>query len=264
MGERTHYEPGTFCWTELATTDVEAAKAFYGGLFGWEADDMPAGDAGPYTMLKVEGYEVCALYGLEPEQREMGVSSHWLSHVSVEDAAATAARAEELGGTAFGGAFDVLDAGRMALVQDPAGAVLAAWEPGRHFGAQRVNDVGCMTWNELQSRAPEEAASFYAGLFGWETQAHEYEGRVAYVTILNAGSINGGVMPMTEARGDAPPHWIPYFTVASCDGALARARELGGGALSGPIDLPQQPGRIAALTDPQGAAFAVFEGETDY
>lgn len=262
MGKRTKYEPGTFCWTELSTTDPEGAKAFYGDLFGWEAVDLPAGDAGTYTMLRVDGDDVCALYELEAERREMGIPSHWLSHVSVESAAAVAEKAEELGGTAFGGAFDVMDAGRMAVVQDPAGALLAAWEPGRHIGARRVNDVGCMTWNELQSREPEEAATFYADLFGWETEPHEYEGRVAYVTIANSGSINGGVMPMTEAHGDAPPQWLPYFTVASCDAAAAKVRELGGRVQAGPIDLPG-PNRIAVVMDPQGAPFAVFEGETD-
>ena len=213
-------------------------------------------------MLKVDGDEVCALYEMEPERRALGISSHWLSHVSVEGADATAARAEEPGGETLGGAFDLGDVGRMALVQDPAGAVLAAWEPGAHVGARRVNDVGCMTWNELQSREPEEAATFYSYLFGWATEAHEYEGRVAYVTIRNAGSENGGVMPMTEAHGDAPPHWLPYFTVGSCDDAIARVRDLGGRGLAGPIELPQ-PGSIAVLRDPQGAAFAVYEGETD-
>jgi hypothetical protein len=96
-----------------------------------------------------------------------------------------------------------------------------------------------------------------------EIEAHEYEGRLAYVTIRNAGSINGGVMPMTEAYGDAPAHWLPYFTVATCDDAIAQARDLDGMVLAGPIDLPQ-PGRVAVLLDPQGAAFAVCEGETDY
>lgn len=263
MGERTKYEPGTFCWTELSTTDPEGARAFYGDLFGWEAVDLPAGEAGTYTMLRVSGDDVCALYELEPERREMGIPSHWLSHVSVEDADATAARAEELGGTAFGGAFDVMDAGRMAVIQDPAGALLAAWEPGAHAGARRVNDVGCMGWNELQSREPEKAASFYADLFGWEAEPQEYEGKVAYVSIRNAGWQNGGIMPMSEAHGDAPSHWLTYFTVASCDAAVAMAQKLGGGALAGPIDLPQQPGRIAVVHDPQGAAFCIFEGETD-
>ena len=83
-----------------------------------------------------------------------------------------------------------------------------------------------------------------------EIEAHEYEGRLAYVTIRNAGSINGGVMPMTEAYGDAPEHWLPYFTAASCDGAIAKARDLGGMVLTGLIDLPQ-PGRVAVLLDPR-------------
>ncbi len=261
MGKRTHYEPGTFCWTDLATTDPEEAKAFYGGLFGWEAVDTPAGEAGTYTMLFLDGDDVCALYELEPERQEMGIPSHWISYVGVESADAVVERARELGGGASGGAFDVMEAGRTAVIQDPAGAVLAAWEPKAHAGARRVNDVGCMTWNELQSREPEEAATFYAELFGLETEPQEVEGKVAYVTIQNAGFPNGGIMPMTGAHGDAAPHWLPYFAVASCDAAVETARELGGKVLAGPIDVGA--GRIAVLTDPQGAAFALFEGETD-
>src|SRR5918997_7001063 len=119
MGKRDRYEPGTFCWVELQTTDREAAKAFYGELFGWEAEDTSAGDAGTYTMLRLDGDEVCGLYEMEAERREQGIPPHWLSYVSVEDADATALRASALGGTAFGGAFDFGDAGRMAFVQDP-------------------------------------------------------------------------------------------------------------------------------------------------
>ena len=149
----------------------------------------------------------------------------------------------------------------MAVVQDPTGAVLAAWEPGAHVGARRVNDLGCLTWNELQSRDPETAATFYAGLFGWETEPTEDGGKLAYATIKNAGSENGGIMPMAEQHGDALPHWLPYFTVPSCDGAIAKVRELGGDAMARPIEVPA--GRISVLRDPQGAAFGIFEGETD-
>ena len=87
------------------------------------------------------------------------------------------------------------------------------------------------------------------------------DGKLVYVTIRNAGSQNGGFMPMTEQHGDASPHWLACFTVPSCDDAIARVQELGGGALARPIDLPA--GRIAVVSDPQGAAFAIFEGETD-
>ena len=261
MGKRQRYEPGTFCWIDLATTDPAGAKAFYGELFGWEAEDMPAGEAGTYTMLYLSGDEVGGLYEMDAGQREQGVPPYWFSYVSVDDADAIASRARELGGTVYGEAFDVLDAGRMAVIQDPTGAVLGAWQPRGHVGASRVNDPGCFTWNELQTRDPEAAADFYAALFGWETEPQEQDGNLVYVTIENAGAKNGGIMPMTEQHGDAPPFWLTYFTVPSCDDAVARVRELGGEVLAGPLDLGA--GRIAVVSDPQGAAFALFEGETD-
>lgn len=260
MGTRERYEPGTYCWVDLATTDPESARVFYGELFGWEAEDM-VGGGGTYTMLRLDGDEVCALYEMEPERRAMGIPPHWLSYVSVESADATAARAGELGGNAFTEAFDAAESGRMAIIQDPAGAVLAAWEPRALAGARRVNDPGCMSWNELQTRDPDAAGTFYAGLFGWEMEPIEQGGQTVYTTIENAGSQNGGVMSMTEEHGDAPSYWLTYFAVPSCEGAVARVRELGGDVLAGPM----QPGAgtIAVVRDPQGAAFAVLEGETD-
>jgi hypothetical protein len=90
---------------------------------------------------------------MDAERREGGISPQWLSHVSVEDADAVVSRARELGGTIYGEAFDVDEQGRFAMVQDPSGAGLAAWQAGTDIGARRVNDPGCMTWNELQTRA---------------------------------------------------------------------------------------------------------------
>jgi uncharacterized protein len=261
MGKRGHYEPGTFCWVDLMTTDPAGAKSFYGELFGWEAEDMPAGDAGTYTMLRLSGDYVCALYEIGAEGREQGTPPQWFSYVSVEDADAIASRARELGGTVYSEAFDIMDSGRMAVIGDPTGAVLGAWQPRAHIGARRINDPGCFTWNELQSRDPEPAAAFYAGLFGWETEPVKQSGNLVYVTIKNAGRSNGGIMPMTEQHGGAPSYWLTYFTVSSCDSAASKVRELGGEVLAGPLDLGA--GRIAVVSDPQGAAFALFEGETD-
>ncbi|MCA1687068.1 MAG: VOC family protein [Actinobacteria bacterium] len=261
MGKRKRYEPGTFCWVDLVTTDPAGAKAFYGELFGWEAEDVPAGEAGTYTMLRLGGDEVGGLYEMDAERREQGIPPHWFSYVSVEDADVTASRARELGGMVYGEAFDVGGDGRMAVIGDPTGAMLGAWQPRAHIGARRVNDLGCFTWNELQARDPETAADFYAGLFGWETEPQEQDGQLAYVTIRNADSQNGGMMPMTEQHGDVPNYWLTYFTVPSCDDAVARVRELGGEVLAGPMNVGA--GRISVVSDPQGAAFALFEGETD-
>jgi predicted enzyme related to lactoylglutathione lyase len=160
-----------------------------------------------------------------------------------------------------GEAFDIDSDGRMAIIQDPTGAALGTWQPRAHIGARRVNDIGCLAWNELQSPDPETAAAFYTGLFGWEAEPVEENGKLVYVNIKNAGSANGGIMPMTEQHGDAPPYWLAYFTVPSCDEAITKVRELGGNALAGPFSIGA--GRISVVRDPQGAAFALFEGETD-
>jgi predicted enzyme related to lactoylglutathione lyase len=255
VGKRQSYEPGTFCWVDLSTPDAEGAKDFYASLFGWEFrdDEIPGG--GVYTMCLREGDAVGAIV----EQDEQ--PAHWNNYVSVESADETAAKARDLGATPIEDPFDVMEFGRMAVLVDPAGAMLCVWEPRSHIGAGRVNDLGCMSWNELQTRDSEAAGNFYQTLFGWESQPIEEDGTLVYTTIKNAGSQNGGFMPMSGERGAAPSFWLPYFTVSSCDEAVEKARGSGGALFAGPMDLPA--GRIAVLGDPWGAAFAVFEGPTD-
>lgn len=265
MGKRDGYAPGTFCWADLAATDAAGARAFYGGLFGWEAEDVAGGEGGAYTMLKLDGDEVCGMYGLEAERRGAGVPAHWFCYVAVEDADEAADRAGELGGSVVGEPRAAADMGRMAVIEDPVGAVVGVWETGSFAGATRVNDVGCMGWNELNAREPEKAADFYGGLFGWEMEEQHENGKLAYVTIRNAGHMNGGIMPAAEHAGDAPPYWMPYFTVASCEAAARKAQELGGRVVAGPMEIAPDSS-IAVLADSQGehgAVFAVFEGEVD-
>jgi predicted enzyme related to lactoylglutathione lyase len=255
MGKRDSHEPGTFCWVDLSTSDADGAKAFYGELLGWEFEDSDMPGGGVYTMCHVQGDAVAAIIQQDEQP------GHWNNYVTVVSADETAAKVKQLGANVLEEPFDVMEAGRMAVFADPSDAMLCVWQPQAHIGARRVNDPGCMTWNELQTRDPRTTAAFYAELFGWEMGSQEDDGRLVYVVIKNAGRSNGGIMPMTEQHGDTPPYWLVYFTVASCDAAVAKARELGGEVLAGPIDLGA--GRISVLTDPQGAAFAVFEGETD-
>lgn len=261
MGKRTSYKPGTFCWVDLATTDADSAMNFYGELFGWQAEDITGAEGGAYTMLHLDGDEVCALYEMEAARREQGVPPHWSSYVSVEDAEETASRARELGGTVVGEPREVLDMGRMAVVADPVGATFAMWEPESWIGASRVNDPGCLTWNDLQTRDANVSVGFYSDLFGWETLPMEEDGELAYVVLQNAGFSNGGIMPVDERHGDTPPYWLVYFTIPSCDDTVARTRELGGEVLAEPMEIGA--GRISVLKDPQGAVFAIFEGGVD-
>ena len=253
MGERESYAPGTFCWADLGTTDADAAKAFYTSVFGWEAVDTPVGEGGTYTMFRLEGSDVAALYELDEEQRS-SLTPHWSSYVSVEDVDALALRVRDLGGEVLAEPFDVMQAGRTAAVRDPTGATLHLWQAREQLGAGRVNDPGCMCWNELASPDPARARDFFGELLGWDVEPEES----GYGVIRLNGEINGGIRPPQDGE---PTHWLVYFTVESCEAAIAAIKEAGGTVIAGPFETAV--GRVAAVGDPQGAPFALFEGQVD-
>jgi predicted enzyme related to lactoylglutathione lyase len=267
VGKRTGYEPGTFSWVELATPDPGAAKGFYGDLFGWEPEDNPIpADAGGgvYTILKLGGESVGALYEQMQDQRDAGIPPNWLSYVTVADADDAVARAKELGGAVQAGPFDVMTQGRMAVISDPSGAVFAVWQARDSIGATLVNDPGCLTSNELSTNDVLRASEFYGGLFGWDVNEVDTGGAPPYWTIQHGGAAegrNGGMRELAPEQQGVPPHWMPYFTAASIDDALATITGGGGAVHAGPIEIPA--GRFAVVSDPQGAFFGLFEGEVD-
>jgi len=257
MGERTAYTPGTFCWGELTTADQAAAKAFYGPLLGWQANDIPLGGDSYYSLQMVDGKRVAAIGPQPQQQRDAGVPPLWNSYVSVDSADTVAERAKELGGTMHAPPFDVMTAGRMAVIQDPQGAYFMLWQPGDTIGAELVNVPGALVWNELQSPDLEGSASFYGALFGWEIAQGEGM-QDGYLMIRNAGANNGGIRDLTPP---SPPSWLTYFGVQDVDEALAKVDELGGSNLAGPIDIGIA--KIAVVADPQGAVFALYAGELE-
>jgi predicted enzyme related to lactoylglutathione lyase len=259
VGRRDSHVPGTFSWADLSTTDTAGAAAFYGALLGWEGEEMPAGPDATYTMMRVGGRHVAGMAAQREEERAAGAPPFWLSYVTVEDADATAARAAELGGTVQLAAFDVLDAGRMALLRDPQGAMLAVWQPRGHIGAGLVNDPGAMVLNQLNTTDPEAAARFYGDLFGWRVSQAATDPQ-PYWGIENGDTLNGGMMALPPGA-DAPPHWLVYFTVADLDAAAVTIAGEGGAVVVPPMAI--ESGRILVARDPQGAYFALFEGAVD-
>jgi uncharacterized protein len=253
MGERESYAPGTFCWADLGTTDADAAKGFYTAVFGWEPVDAPAGEAGVYTTFKLDGKDVAAMYEMGEEERA-SLTPHWSSYVSVEDVDALSPRVRELGGEVLAEPFDVMQAGRMTALRDPTGATVHLWQPREQIGAGRVNDPGCMVWNELASPDPSRARDFFAELLGWTVEPEES----GYGVIKHDGALNGGIRP---AQDGETPGWLVYFTATSVDETATKIREAGGKVLVGPME--SAVGKVAVVSDPQGARFALFEGEVD-
>lgn len=254
MPQIERYPVGSFCWVELGTTDQDAAKAFYTALFGWQVVDMPMGPAGNYSMFYLGGGDVGAAYTLFPEMRQAGIPPNWTLYVAVDNVDETARRVKELGGKVCKEPFDVFDVGRMAVIQDPTGASFCLWQP-RNPGKHTVNEKGTLCWGDLNTSDPSRAQSFYSDLLGWKFEKSD-KGH-DYMHIKNGDQYIGG-MPM-ENHG-LPPHWLPYFEVADSDASTEKCKSMGGGLNFGPMTL-EGVGKFSVLGDPQGAVFAVFQGE---
>lgn len=257
MGERTEYKHGTHSWVDLSTEDPEAAKKFYGELFGWAFDDQDAGDDMIYTMASVDGKDVGALF-----KGDGSMPVHWNSYVTVDDLDAMKAKVEEAGGKVLAEPFDVLEAGRMMVLQDPTGAFLNLWEAKDRIGASLVNQPGTLTWNDLNTTDPEAATKFYGEVFGWTFDKVPDVPNFDYWVIQNDGRSNGGVRPIDNSQqGDVPSHWLPFFAVGDAAEAKEKVESLGGRTFFGPFDLPT--GKMAVVSDPQGGIFGLFSGEFD-
>jgi len=253
------HKAGAFCWVELGTTDQNAAKNFYSALFGWSSNDHPMGPNGVYTVFRLQDRDAAAAYTLRPDQRSHNVPPHWMLYVAVDNADAAAQRATQLGAHVLAPAFDVMDLGRMAVIQDPTGAMFSVWQARNHSGTGITAVPGTLCWCDLNTHDQSGARKFYSDLFGWKTTDDTDDNPSSgYVHIQNGQDFIGGILPSAYVPPHVPPHWMPYFLVANCDASLAKAKELGAKVYMKPQTL-EEVGRFAIVADPQGAGFAIFQ-----
>ena len=253
------HKPGSFCWIELATTDQNAAKTFYGSLFSWAAKDEPMGPGSFYTMFKLGNDDTGAAYTLRPDQHALRVPPHWMLYIMVENADAMAVRIAKAGGTIIMAPFDVMDAGRMAVIRDPTGAHFCIWQPNKSTGIQIAGEHGTLCWADLNSPDPERACQFYKDVFGWNfIQDTHSDPPSGYMQIQNGDEFIGGIPPCSPQTAKIPGFWLPYFLVSECDATTSKAKEIGGKSCMEPMTL-ENVGRMSVLADPQGGAFAIFQ-----
>jgi predicted enzyme related to lactoylglutathione lyase len=272
MPKRDGYPAGVPCWVDTTQPDPEAAAEFYGGLFGWELEDiMPPDAPGKYLIGRLDGGDVAAV-SARPEGAPPGAV--WNTYVWVDSADETASKVRDAGGQVVGDPFDVMDAGRMAVLQDPEGATFCAWQANQHRGAQVVNEHGSLNFNGLNTRDVDGAKRFYGAVFGWTTldlggaEMWTLPGYGDYLERDNPGlrertveagapaefaDVVAAITPIAEDQADAPPHWSVTFAVDDADAAASKAAELGGKVIAPPFDAPWV--RMTVLSDPAGATF---------
>jgi uncharacterized protein len=272
MPERNGYIPGVPCWVDTNQPDPEDAATFYAELFGWAIHDaMPTGSDSHYFMGRINGREAAAISSIPPGAPAIAT---WNTYIWVDDVDAGAASVRDAGGTVAMEPFDVMDAGRMAVVIDPEGAPFFLWQAGQHSGATVVNEHGALNFNTLATRDVERAKAFYGAVFGWELLSipagpmwtlpgygdHLEEstpGLRASMEQMGAppGFIDvvAALRPIGPDDTTTPAHWDVTFGVDDAEAVAARAKQLGGQVVSGPLDAPWS--RVVVIMDPQGATF---------
>jgi uncharacterized protein len=271
--QRDGYIAGVPCAVDTSQPDPEAAVGFYGGLFGWEFEDlMPPESEGQYFMARLHGGDVAAV-GSIPEGAPQ--TAAWNTYVWVDSADETASKVRDAGGSVVTEPFDVMDAGRMAVCTDPEGAAFRLWQAKENRGAQIVNEPGSLNFNGINTRDVEGAKSFYGSVFGWRTLALDRGAEIwtlpGYGDFLErdnpdlrkrmaeAGAPQGfedvvaTINPLADDQPDTPAHWGVTFAVDDADATAAKATELGGQVIVPPFDAPWV--RMTIINDPQGATF---------
>ena len=250
------HAPGTFSWTDLGTTNVASAKKFYTGVFGWKVKDRPMGPGDEkYSLLRVSGKDACALYPMADEQRKAKMPPAWMPYIAVKNADATVRKVRAKGGKVLSKPMDVWDLGRMAIVSDPAGAIIGLWQARKHRGSA-VGDVpGTVAWHDLNTTKTKAASKFYTSVFGWTAQTEDFSGNAYHLFKLGRKNA-GGMWPQPMKK--MPNSWLTYWEVKSCPRTVTKTKKLGGRVLMGTTPVPGM-GRFAVLADPQGAPFGVIE-----
>lgn len=272
MPERDGYIPGVPCWYDTNRGDPDAAFDFYGGLFGWEFENVIPDDApGSYFVGRIRGGDVAAVGSMGEDGEAIPA---WNTYVCVDSADDTSEAVRGAGGAVISEPFEVMDAGRMAVLADPEGAAFCVWQPKSHLGAKVVNEHGAVNFNGLATRDVERAAQFYGNIFGWQVldlpsgPMWALPGYGDHLEETNPGlrqqmtksgapdgfvDVVAAIQPISTEDVSTPAHWSITFAVDDVGVAAARAAELGGEVLAGPFDAPWT--RVAVIRDPQGASF---------
>lgn len=257
MANIDKHPAGDFCWIELTTNNQSGAKSFYTSLFGWAVTDMPIGPDDLYSIFKVDGRDAAAGFTMRKEQRDAGVQPHWALYIAVDNADQTAAKAGQAGGKVLQPAFDVMDQGRMAVVQDPTGAVFCVWQAKNGPGIRIAGVNGALCWADLSTNDPVSAGKFYSQVFGWKLEKGDKDPS-GYLHIKNGERFIGGIPPAEHRNPQVPPHWLIYFLSGDVEASSAKAAKLGGKVLMPPKAM-EGVGTWSIVADPQGAVFALFK-----
>ena len=252
----TPWPDGTPCWVDIAVPDIAQAREFYGPVVGWTFADTGE-EFNHFTICQVEGRAAAGIGAV----MEDGQPSFWTVYFATSDLDATVKQVGEGGGSVLAGPMDIAGNGRLAICADPTGGVFGLWQAVEQIGAEVANQPGSVVWEDGRLTDVAAGREFYAGLFGFTFTPVPGMPLEEYGTFDLDGRPAGGMGGMMGAPEGTASHWVVYFGVESVDDAVAAAVERGATVLMPAESTPF--GRMAVVTDPFGAPFALHQPVED-
>lgn len=259
MTTEDQYKMGDFCWIELCSSQIDKAIPFYESLMGWQANTIPMPEGDPYTMFQLDDSPVGGAFKMPAEMSERGVPPHWNAYVLVDNIDEMTSKAKTLGAVIIKEPFDVMEMGRMSVIQDTTGAVVKLWQSNVDakptLSSQTPGNFG---WFELSTTDLEKSTVFYTSLFNWKANQEQVGSEKLYTTFMNGDKPVAGMIELTEEMKGMYPHWEIYFTVANCNETIEKAKSMGAALCYPPLTIPNV-GQFTMLQDPEGVCFSILQ-----
>lgn len=250
-------------WIDHTHQNLAAMREIYSDLFGWTFVDQGP-DFGHYTVASnAEGHPVAGfMQAMAPDGTpDAQMPTSWTIYFHTDDIDTAARTAGQSGGTVIVEPMPVGELGSMAVLADPDGAVFGLWQPADFAGFEHLAGgatsagtpvtAGLPVWFELMSARYHDALSFYAAVLGWQPTPFGESSPAAYCTNHPDEQATAGLCDAAEWFEKSM--WRVYFTTDDVDSTAERLTAAGGQVLDGPMDTPF--GRLATVTDPEGATF---------
>lgn len=251
------FVPGSPCWIDLTTHDLQASRDFYGGLFGWTFQVGRRSSTGHYLYAVKDRVPVA---GFAEATGPAAGPAAWSLYLATHDAQVISRAVPTRGGRLLYGPREVPGQGTMLIAADPTGATIGFWQPERRWGF-RTWAVGALCWAELNTRDAAAADHFYRSLFHFQQDQVGDEVELDYSVWSMRGTAQLGRRAMDGWwPEELPAHWMLHFGAdprLGVGGLARRAESLGATVCGTPDD--GTPGSSTVLRDPAGALFCVLD-----
>ncbi|HKQ24854.1 MAG TPA: VOC family protein [Burkholderiales bacterium] len=251
---------GKLVWADLVTPDPDAARRFYGELFGWTFTSVGSGK-GAYALAHLDGTAIAGIVGRANDAGERS-RSRWIPFMSVRDVSATERAVSHAGGKALVATRTIPARGTLALFADPEGAVFGALDSTSGDPGDYLPEAGDWIWAQLLSRDADKAAGFYAGLAGYVQVETESSASSRRLLLTRDGYARASILQIPSGHDDLRPDWLLYVRVADVRKASASAERLGARVLVA-VNPELFQGRVAVIADPGGAPVGLLQWEEE-